>query len=138
MSEDKKKKTIPGIEKMKAYVNVLTDKSEGHTLIIDDKFYADFLILLERDGLNKTDFFRCAIHLYVANDRAMLDVVKEMKRLLGLSNKSFTDKKKCSLEKHRKIEKAFDRQEELEENFGITADDITEIFDSIEDDLLDF
>lgn len=88
-----------------------------------DKTKADLKIKLHSDGLSQAAFFRGVIKAYVSEEQSFMQ---------WLSHFRIENSKIRSLSKHKKTEKLENSGQENLRKFGITTDDVDDIFDLIE------
>mgnify|MGYP001188567164 CR=1 FL=1 len=63
-----------------------------------DKRFADFKLMLKRDGLSQAQFFRGIISGYIDNDESLLDFVDKLKK-----NKKIGNQTKSSVNENRRL-----------------------------------
>ena len=87
-----------------------------------DTVYVNLIMKLEYEKLTKTEFFRAIVDGFIHEDPHIRHFVEEYKENKEIDNKR----------NRRMIKKERDKAEEIDRRFGITADDIENIFDLIE------
>ena len=87
-----------------------------------DTVYVNLVMKLEYEKLTKTEFFRALVEGFIYDDPHIARFIEEHKENKKIDNKR----------SRRMIKKERDKAEEIDRRFGLTADDIENIFDLIE------
>ena len=88
------------------------------------KRQADLRVKLEYDNLKQSEFFRCLITGYLANDEQIIGYIQKYKEDLGIHNKI----------KRQKSQKLISRGKENASKLGLNKSEIENIFDIIAED----
>lgn len=86
-----------------------------------DTVYVNFIMKLEYEKMTKTEFFRAAVHGFIDGDKNMTAFIENHKE------KREVDSKRS----RRMIKKEREKAEEIDKRFGLTTEDIENIFDLI-------
>lgn len=133
-----KEKNVPGVGN-NLDIYILPELDEYYDFAISEKRYADFLIMLNRDGFSRNQFFKGLVYLYLINDKSMINTIESLKRMInGASNKKEVVKRGTGLAEHAELKRDLKKKEELENSFTLTAEEVENIFDTIEEEILDF
>ncbi len=89
-----------------------------------DKRFADFKLMLKRDGLSQAQFFRGIISGYIDNDESLLDFVDKLKK-----NKKIGNQTKSSVNENRRLIK---KGKQLISDLNLQDNEKISIFDLIE------
>ena len=89
-----------------------------------DKRFADFKLMLKRDGLSQAQFFRGIISGYIDNDESLLDFVDKLKK-----NKKIGNQSKTSVNENRRLIK---KGKQLISDLNLQDNEKISIFDLIE------
>ena len=95
-----------------------------------DKRFADFKLMLKRDGLSQAQFFRGIISGYIDNDESLLDFVDKLKK-----NKKIGNQTKSSVNENRRLIK---KGKQLISDLNLEEREKMSIFDQIESENPDF
>ena len=90
-----------------------------------EKTYADFRIRLRHDGLKQYQFFNWVVEKYLTHDVDMLNTVGSLKSLIAAQGKA----------KIRKTRKLLDEGNDMQRNFNLNKDEVSDLYDIIEGDL---
>jgi hypothetical protein len=91
----------------------------------EDTTYAKLLIKLKHEGITKRQFFRGVVASFLQDDPAFLDYIVEFKKRKNLYVKS----KQKVLDKERSV------SESTEKKFGLSEEDVEDIFDILEEEM---
>lgn len=89
-----------------------------------EKRHADLKIRLQHDDLTQTDFFRSVLTGYIYKDSRIVDYLYEWRE----KNKSYSKKKRSI------TEKLISDGRNLERKFGISNEELDNIFDLLEEE----
>tara|TARA_B100000900_G_C20279329_1_gene593377 strand:+ start:148 stop:510 length:363 start_codon:yes stop_codon:yes gene_type:complete len=114
MSEEDKKIEEYGWLNRRVYPTLYYDST--------DSVYVRFIMQLEYEKLTKTEFFRAVVNGFIDGDKNITSFIE------GYKEKKQIDSKRS----RRMIEKERKEAEEIDKRFGLTSEDIENIFDLIE------
>tara|TARA_B100000287_G_C20567048_1_gene754979 strand:- start:402 stop:716 length:315 start_codon:yes stop_codon:yes gene_type:complete len=89
------------------------------------KKYADFRIRLRHDGLKQYQLFNWLVDKYLSNDADVLESITDLKVAISSQGKS----------KIAKTRALIDEGNVLKGQFGLTAEDLTTLYDIIEKEI---
>ena len=92
----------------------------------DDKRYADLRIRLRHDGLTQTEFFQNLITGYLNNDEHVIEYITDVKTSLAKQGKK----------RIAKTRKLIDAGRQMLEDFSLSEDEKSQIFDMISEERL--
>lgn len=104
----------------------MSDKEYTDKMVLfkeNPKRHADFKIRCEYEGITQSKFFRLMLRKFLARDKRILSLVDEWKE----ENKTETQKRKEQIEKDRK------KKEEFEKEFGMSDEEIKNMYDLFDD-----
>tara|TARA_R110000824_G_scaffold383033_1_gene576398 strand:+ start:379 stop:735 length:357 start_codon:yes stop_codon:yes gene_type:complete len=87
-----------------------------------DTIYVNLIMKLEYEKLTKTEFFRALVDGFIHDNEYITRFVEEYKEQKQIDNKK----------NRRMIKEERSKAEEIDRRFGITSDDLENIFDLIE------
>lgn len=114
MSDDNKKIEEYGWLNRRVYPTLYYDST--------DSVYVKFIMQLEYEKLTKTEFFRAIVNGFIDGDKNITSFIEEYKE-----NKQLDSKRSRAM-----IAKERQKIEEVDKKFGLTPEDIENIFDLIE------
>jgi len=86
-----------------------------------DTVYVNFVMKLEYEKMTKTEFFRAVVDGFIGDDKDMTAFIENHKERKEIDSKR----------SRRMIKKERDKAAEVDKRFGLTPEDIENIFDLI-------
>tara|TARA_Y100000310_G_scaffold342334_1_gene445182 strand:- start:1560 stop:1916 length:357 start_codon:yes stop_codon:yes gene_type:complete len=87
-----------------------------------DTIYVNLIMKLEYEKLTKTEFFRAMVNGFISDNAHINRFIEEYKEEKQVDNKR----------NRRLVKKEREKAEEIDRKFGLTSEDIENIFDLIE------
>ena len=102
------------------------------------KKYTDFHIRLDYDGFNQREFITCILDAYLEKNEKFFSFLDEIKEKRRNEITSGSKRAKFSLARRKKMQEEDKKEKQMIKKFSLNEEEIENIFDTLEQDNLEF